>query len=165
MGAESDFYTVLELGKDGERRRAATPRTRPSLLSPPQDASFEEVRRAYLKMALKWHPDKNPMHPDVAEQMFKRVAQAYKVLGDPVLRRRYDGGGERGLGEEWWPKDPEASKDMAYQFFIHRVPGHSLRDGFSEAKLREIFPNLFGRGSGETLQEVPHRSRMSLSSL
>ncbi|CAK9058560.1 unnamed protein product [Durusdinium trenchii] len=113
----------------------------------------------------KWHPDKNPMHPDVAEQMFKRVAQAYKVLGDPVLRRRYDGGGERGLGEEWWPKDPEASKDMAYQFFIHRVPGHSLRDGFSEAKLREIFPNLFGRGSGETLQEVPHRSRMSLSSL
>ncbi|CAK9058562.1 unnamed protein product [Durusdinium trenchii] len=87
------------------------------------------------------------------------------VLGDPVLRRRYDGGGERGLGEEWWPKDPEASKDMAYQFFIHRVPGHSLRDGFSEAKLREIFPNLFGRGSGETLQEVPHRSRMSLSSL
>ena len=113
------------------------------LLAVSRGASVEEVRKAYLLMALRWHPDKNPGDPE-AEAMFKRVAQAYKVLSDSSLRRVYDGKGEAGLSKGWWPDDPEASKDMAYQFFIHRVPGRSLSEGFSEAKLREIFPQLFG---------------------
>lgn len=102
------------------------------------EASAEAVRKAYLKAALRWHPDKNPLDPE-ASAMFKRVAHAYKVLTDSL---QSDGEGE--LAKDWWPDDPEASKDMAYQFFIHRVRGCSLKKGFSEAKLREIFPQLFG---------------------
>mmetsp|Transcript_55775 Transcript_55775/g.104622 ORF Transcript_55775/g.104622 Transcript_55775/m.104622 type:complete len:142 (+) Transcript_55775:30-455(+) len=136
----SDFYTVLEVNKD---------------------ASFEDVRKAYLRLALRWHPDKNPGEKE-AEAMFKRVAQAYKVLSDALLRSRYDVSGEGGLGRDWWPDDPDASRDMAFQFFIHRVPGKSLVEGFSEAKLREIFPHLFAGRDPVTNHNAPHRTRSSL---
>eukprot|EP00439_Symbiodinium_sp_Y106_P080920 s562_g19.t2 len=123
-----------------------------------KDASIEEIRKAYLRAALRWHPDKNPEEQDFAETMFKRVAQAYKVLSDDLLRSSYNTSGEGGLGHDWWPDDPEASRDMAYQFFIHRVPGKSLIEGFSEAKLREIFPHLFGRGRVMNKTKPPERS-------
>ncbi|CAJ1437975.1 unnamed protein product [Effrenium voratum] len=132
------FYEILGIGKD---------------------ASFEEVRKAYLRAALRWHPDKNPQDKDVAESKFKRVAQAYKVLGNSLLRSQYNASGEAGLAKDWWPDDPEASRDMAYQFFIHRVPGRSVADGFSEAKLREIFPHLFGHGpASQAVNEQSHRN-------
>ncbi|CAE7478653.1 dnajb6-a [Symbiodinium natans] len=135
----SDFYSVLGINKD---------------------ADFEEVRKAYLRAALRWHPDKNPNEKDLAEAMFKRVAQAYKVLSDDILRSQYNASGESGLGRDWWPDDPDASRDMAYQFFIHRVPGKALAEGFSEAKLREIFPHLFRRG--EVLNGVRGHQRSPL---
>ncbi|CAE7415869.1 CYP714A1 [Symbiodinium pilosum] len=92
--------------------------------------------------------------------MFKRVAQAYKVLSDDLLRAQYNTAGEGGLGQDWWPDDPDASRDMAYQFFIHRVPGKSLADGFSEAKLREIFPHLFGSGPVRDAPSTTQRSSL-----
>mmetsp|Transcript_101250 Transcript_101250/g.315555 ORF Transcript_101250/g.315555 Transcript_101250/m.315555 type:complete len:165 (+) Transcript_101250:87-581(+) len=119
-----------------------------------RDASVDAIRKAYYKGALRWHPDKNADNRGRAEEMFKRLARAYKVLSDPSLRSVYDGAGVEGLGEDWWPKDA-SSMDMAWQFFIHRLPGRSPTTGFSEAKLREIFPEMFGRRAGEG--EAPGR--------
>lgn len=66
------------------------------ILGVSRDASPEEVKRAYRKIALKSHPDKNPGDND-AERKFKDAAEAYEVLRDPDKRRRYDMYGHEGL--------------------------------------------------------------------
>ena len=63
-----DYYEILELGRD---------------------ASKEEIKKAYRKMALKYHPDKNP-NDKQAEEKFKEAAEAYNVLSDPQKRARYN---------------------------------------------------------------------------
>jgi molecular chaperone, putative len=60
-----------------------------------KNATEDEVKKAYKKLALKYHPDKNK-HPE-AENKFKEVAEAYEVLSDKERRRVYDLCGEEGL--------------------------------------------------------------------
>jgi curved DNA-binding protein CbpA len=64
-----DYYAVLGLSE------VATP---------------EDIRRAYRQLALRWHPDKNPENPELAERKFKQIAEAYEVLSDENRRRSYD---------------------------------------------------------------------------
>ena len=54
-----------------------------------QETSEEEVRRAYRRLALQWHPDRNAGDPRAAER-FKEISEAYAVLVDPAKRREYD---------------------------------------------------------------------------
>lgn len=58
-------------------------------------ASDDDIKKAYRKQALKWHPDKNKT-PN-AEEKFKEVAEAYEVLSDPKKREIYDQYGEEGM--------------------------------------------------------------------
>ncbi|XP_030301385.1 dnaJ homolog subfamily B member 6 isoform X2 [Calypte anna] len=60
-------------------------------------ASAEDIKKAYRKLALKWHPDKNPDNKEEAEQQFKQVAEAYEVLSDARKREIYDRYGKEGL--------------------------------------------------------------------
>lgn len=53
------------------------------------EAAEEEIRRAYRRLALQWHPDRNPGDPQ-AEERFKEISEAYAVLIDPAKRREYD---------------------------------------------------------------------------
>jgi molecular chaperone DnaJ len=64
-----------------------------------RDASAEDVKRAYRKLALEHHPDRNPGDA-AAEQRFKEAAEAYAVLGDPAKRERYDRYGHAGTGNQ-----------------------------------------------------------------
>jgi len=73
--AKRDYYEVLGVGKN---------------------ASADEIKRAYRRMAMKYHPDKNPDDKE-AEGKFKECAEAYEVLSDPEKRRRYDQFGHDGL--------------------------------------------------------------------
>ncbi|XP_009813161.2 dnaJ homolog subfamily B member 8 [Gavia stellata] len=55
-----------------------------------KSASRDDVKKSYHKLALKWHPDKNPSNKEEAEKKFKAVAEAYEVLSDPQKRLLYD---------------------------------------------------------------------------
>jgi DnaJ family protein B protein 6 len=67
----SDFYVVLGVERT---------------------SSLDEIKKAYRKLAIKWHPDKNPENQAEATEMFKLIGEAYEVLSDPVKRREYDSG-------------------------------------------------------------------------
>ena len=79
MRMGKDYYKTLGLS-----RGAAT--------------SEEDIKKAYKKMALKYHPDKNKSAG--AEEKFKEIAEAYEVLSDPKKRQVYDQYGEEGLKGE-----------------------------------------------------------------
>ena len=61
-----------------------------------RNASSEEIKKAYKKMAIKYHPDKNPGNKE-AEEKFKEVAEAYSILSDPDKKARYDQFGHAGV--------------------------------------------------------------------
>lgn len=73
--AKRDYYEILGIAKD---------------------AGQEEIKKAYRKMAIKFHPDKNPDNPE-AEEKFKEAAEAYEVLSNAEKRQRYDQFGHQGL--------------------------------------------------------------------
>ncbi len=76
MAEKRDYYEVLEV---------------------PKTASAEEIKKAYRKKAIQYHPDKNPGDKE-AEEKFKEAAEAYEVLSDPQKRQRYDQFGFAGMG-------------------------------------------------------------------
>jgi DnaJ-class molecular chaperone len=60
------------------------------ILGVPRDSSDEEIKKAYRKLAMKYHPDKNLGNEKWANEKFKEINEAYGVLGDPEKRRQYD---------------------------------------------------------------------------
>ena len=96
MADKRDYYEVLGVSKD---------------------ASAEDIKRAYRKNAMKYHPDRNPGDKE-AEEKFKELGEAYEVLSDPDKKARYDqygfagvdpnfAGGQGGYGGgsgqlSWW---------------------------------------------------------------
>ena len=54
-----------------------------NLLNLNKNASSSDIKKAYRKMAIKWHPDKNQNNKKKAEETFKKISEAYQVLSDP----------------------------------------------------------------------------------
>eukprot|EP01119_Soliformovum_irregulare_P002862 TRINITY_DN1311_c0_g1_i1.p1 TRINITY_DN1311_c0_g1~~TRINITY_DN1311_c0_g1_i1.p1 ORF type:complete len:412 (+),score=144.13 TRINITY_DN1311_c0_g1_i1:46-1281(+) len=82
------------------------------LLGVAPEASIDEIRKAYKKMAVKYHPDKNPNNPS-AEQKFKEVGEAYEVLSNEDKRGMYDQYGKDALKEG----GHASAEDIFSQFF------------------------------------------------
>jgi curved DNA-binding protein len=111
---EKDYYKTLGVQK------TATP---------------DELKKAYKKLAFKFHPDKNPGDKK-AEDHFKEVNEAYAVLSDEKKRRQYDQFGASGFHQRYSQED------------IFR--GFDARDIFSEMGYGgDIFSTIFGGGSGK----------------
>ncbi|HSR82243.1 MAG TPA: DnaJ domain-containing protein, partial [Hyphomicrobiaceae bacterium] len=62
------------------------------VLGVPREASDDDVRRAYRKLAKELHPDLNPANRASAEERFKKVSAAYEIVGDATKRGQYDRG-------------------------------------------------------------------------
>ena len=75
MAEKRDYYEILEVTKT---------------------ATVEEIKKAYRKQAIQYHPDKNPGDKE-AEEKFKEAAEAYDVLSNPEKRSRYDQFGHAGV--------------------------------------------------------------------
>ena len=69
-----------------------------SFLGVDRDASGDEIKKAFRRLARETHPDANPDKPD-AEERFREVAEAYEILSDPDRRARYDRGETIGAGD------------------------------------------------------------------
>ncbi len=112
--AKRDYYEVLGVSKG---------------------ASADDIKRAYRRMAIKYHPDKNPDDKE-AETKFKKCAEAYEVLSDPEKRQRYDQFGHEGL------------RGMGMHDYTHmrwQDIGSIFEDIFSGLG---GFGDLFGMGTG-----------------
>jgi len=103
----------------------ATERCYYEVLGVARDADGEEIKRSYRRLAMKYHPDRNPGDA-AAEASFKECAQAYEVLSDPDRRARYDRYGHAGL---------------------RQTPGHDFRS-MNIDDIFSMFGDIFGGGLG-----------------
>ncbi|XP_020934933.1 dnaJ homolog subfamily B member 6 isoform X1 [Phacochoerus africanus] len=111
-------------------------------------ASAEDIKKAYRKLALKWHPDKNPENKEEAERKFKQVAEAYEVLSDAKKRDIYDKYGKEGLNGG---SGGGSHFDSPFEFgFTFRNPDDVFReffggrDPFSFDLFEDPFEDFFG---------------------
>jgi len=94
-----------------------------NILNITPSATENEIKKAYRKLAMKWHPDKNKDNQKEAEKMFKEISEAYDVLSDPQKRKLYDQFGKDGINQNGGPGINPA--DIFAQFFGgHGGGGH-----------------------------------------
>jgi molecular chaperone DnaJ len=116
------------------------------ILGVSKDATQEEIKKAYRKLARKWHPDINPGNKE-AEQKFKEISQAHECLGNEEKRRLYDEFGEEGLQAGFdAEKAREYKKWSSYQGRGFQEAGQ----GFGQYQSYEdVFGDLFGFARGQ----------------
>jgi len=122
------------------------------LLGVARDAEAEEIRRAYRKLARRYHPDVNKEQG--AEERFKEISEAYDVLSDPDKRARYDR-----LGANWRQAPPPGADDFG--------GFGDVRVEFGEGDFEDLFSSFFGgrtgRRSGFAARGADHEAVLELS--
>jgi len=113
------------------------------ILGVAKDADENELKKAYRKQAMKWHPDKNQDNKEAAEAKFKDISEAFEVLSDPQKREIYDKFGEEGLkngmgGAGFSSHFTPSSADDIFRTFFG-----------NEAAFSEMFGGGFGGGFGD----------------
>src|SRR4030066_981484 len=149
MAAKSDYYDILGVSKS---------------------ASAEEIKKAYRKQGLEWHPDRHKDNKEAAERRFKEINEAYQILSDPQKKSAYDqfgheafapGGGFRGAGG--FPGGGPFSQAQGGQWgpftYTYKTSGgNSPFAGFDFGDPFDIFESFFGGGGFARARQVPRYS-------
>ncbi len=122
MATKRDYYEVLEISRD---------------------ATEQEIKRAFRKLAMKYHPDRNKS-PD-AESRFKEINEAYSVLSDPQKKQTYDQFGHEGLNQGGFSQTNVDPMDIFNQFFGGSGNVKFSFGGDDEEESDFSFADLFGR--------------------
>jgi DnaJ-class molecular chaperone len=123
-----------------------------AILGVPRNADAAALKKAYRKLAMKWHPDKNPNNVAEAQAKFQDISEAYDVLNDPKKRQLFDQYGEEGLRVDGPPPPP----DMGGSGFsagpnmggFGNFGGSQYEYRFSQQQAEELFRNIFGNFGG-----------------
>lgn len=114
-----------------------------------RSSSTADIKKAYRKLALKWHPDKNPDNPDEANKRFKEISEAYEVLSDEKKRRVYDQYGKEGLINNGGSRSRRHDDDfdnIPFGFpFTFRDPEDVFREFFGGSPFADLFGGITGR--------------------
>lgn len=131
----SDYYDILEV---------------------PRSATDQDIKKAYRKLALKWHPDKNPDNKEQAEEKFKLISEAYDVLSDKQKRDVYDRYGKEGLTGAGGG-GPSAGGFPGFNFHF-RDPDEIFRDFFEHDSMFDSFFGNRNRSQGRMRPSDPFAS-------
>lgn len=115
-----------------------------NILKVNRNASDEDLKKAYRRLAMIWHPDKNANKSE-AEAKFKQISEAYDVLSDPQKRQIYDLYGEEGLKAGQFPPPPRSSRG-GYYYNNQQHPNPNFR--FNPRNAEDIYAEIFGENSG-----------------
>ncbi|MDD2456708.1 MAG: molecular chaperone DnaJ [Kiritimatiellae bacterium] len=112
MANKRDYYEVLGVSKN---------------------ATADEIKKAYRKLAMQYHPDRNPNNKEAAEK-FKEVCESYEVLSDTAKRQRYDQFGHAGMKSAFGPGGFDFGRDFTHM---------------QDIDLQDILGSFFGGGFGD----------------
>lgn len=145
MTTQRDYYEILGVAKT---------------------ASEAELKTAYRKMALKWHPDRNQDKKEEAEQKFKEINEAYQILSNPQKRQQYDQFGHAafdpasGMGGNPFAGGFQQGSPFTWSY---RTSGGGAQD-FDFGDPFEIFEQFFGGGfNGFSAQQRRPRYSLTIS--
>ncbi len=132
MAAKKDYYELLGVTK------TSTP---------------EEIKKAYRKKAMKYHPDRN-QGDKKAEAIFKEISEAYEVLSTPEKKQQYDQYGHDGLKSAFGPGGFDFSRDFTHTGDLQDILGSIFGDGGGGGG---IFDDFFGGGGRRRSRNGPQR--------
>ena len=118
MAAKRDYYELLGISRS---------------------ASADEIKKAYRRLAMKLHPDKNPGDKE-AEAQFKELSEAYEVLSDANRRQKYDQYGHEGVKSAFGPGGFDFSRDFTHASDVQDILGSLFGEGGG------LFEDLFSGG-------------------
>lgn len=141
MTQKSDYYEILGVDRN---------------------ASQEEIKKAYRKQALEWHPDRHKEDKEVAEKKFKEINEAYQVLSDPQKRSAYDQFGHDAFspgGAAGFSGSPFSQSGRWGPFtYTYTTGGASPFEGFDFDDPFDIFEQFFGGSPFGRSRSVPRYS-------
>ncbi|XP_059641279.1 uncharacterized protein LOC132283357 isoform X2 [Cornus florida] len=140
-----------------------------NILKVNRNASNEDLKKAYRRLAMIWHPDKNPGNKREAEAKFKQISEAYDVLSDPQKRQIYDLYGEEALKSGQVPPPPSSSRAGGgpHHHRHQQHPNPAFR--FHPRDADDIYKEFFDVGSEDggrsrVFKDYTHRTADSASS-
>lgn len=147
MASKSDYYDILGISKS---------------------ASADEIKKAYRKQALEWHPDRHKDDKEAAERRFKEINEAYQILSDPQKRSAYDQFGHEAFAPGGMPgaggfggQGPftQSGRYGPFTYTYTTTGGENPFAGFDFGDPFDIFEQFFGGGSPfRQTRQVPRYS-------